>query len=61
MAKYMSDQKKFYLFLNYIFIFYEKKIVVYGKPFIKAIGILLLIVRFAKSRDHTLIQTIKKN
>ena len=34
---------------------------VYGKPFIKIIGILLLIVRFVKSSDQTIIQIIRKN
>ena len=33
---------------------------VYSKPFIKIVGILLLIVRFAKSSDQT-IQIIRKN
>ena len=35
--------------------------VVHNKPFIKAIGALLLIVRFVKSSDQTIIQVIRKN
>ena len=37
------------------------KIAVYSKPFLKIIGILLLIVRFVKSLDQTIIQIIRKN
>ena len=33
----------------------------YSKSFIKIIGILLLIVRFAKSSDQTIVQIIRKN
>ena len=40
---------------------YDKKIVVHSKPSIKIIGILLLIVRFVKSSDHTIIEIIRKN
>ena len=36
-------------------------IVVHSEPFIKIIGILLLIVRFVKTWDQTIIQIIKKN
>ena len=42
-------------------IFQDKKIVVHSKPFIKIIGILLLVVRFVKSSDQTIIQIIRKN
>ena len=38
---------------------YSKK--VHSKPFIKIIGILLLIVRFVKCSDQTIIQIISKN
>ena len=41
-------------------IFQDKKIVVDSKPFIKIIGILLLIVRFVKNSDQTIIQIIIK-
>ena len=37
-----------------------KKIVAYSKPFIRIIYILLLIVKFAKSSDQTIIQVIRK-
>ena len=36
--------------------FKGKKIMVHSKPFIKIIGILLLIVSFVKSSDQTIIQ-----
>ena len=38
-----------------------KKLVVHSNPFIKIIGIFLLIARFVKSSDQTIIQTIRKN
>ena len=47
-----EHQKKFLTIL---------KIAVYSKPFLKIIGILLLIVRFVKSLDQTIIQIIRKN
>ena len=34
---------------------------VYIKPFIKTIGILLLIAKFVKNSDQTIIQIIRKN
>ena len=34
---------------------------VHGKPFINIIGILVLMVRFAKSSGQTVIQIIRKN
>ena len=37
-----------------------KKVVVHSKPFIKAIDILLLKVRFVKSSDQTIIQIMNK-
>ena len=39
----------------------DKKMVVHSKPFIKIISIFLLIVRFVKSSDQAIIQTIRKN
>ena len=38
-----------------------KKVVVHSNPFIKIIGIFLLVVRFVKSSDQTIIQIIRKN
>ena len=42
-------------------VFKDKNILVHNKQFIKIIGILLLIVRFLKSSDQTVIQIIRKN
>ena len=49
MAKCVSTQKSFHRLWN-------KKIVVQSKPFIKIIGILILILRFVKSSGQTIIQ-----
>ena len=38
-----------------------KEIVVHSKPFIKIIGIFLLIVRFVRSSDQTILEIIRKN
>ena len=47
-------------FLNSIRYSFTKKSVVHSKPSTKIIGILLLIVRFAKSQDQIITQIIKK-
>ena len=39
----------------------ELKNLVHSKPFMKIIGILLLIVRLGKSSDQTIIQIIREN
>ena len=54
-----KHQKTFWTILKSKII-YDKNIVAYSKPFIKIIGILLLIVRFVKRSDQTIIQIIRK-
>ena len=54
MADCVSTQK----FFN-DFKFWDKRIVVHNKWFIKISGILLLIVKFVKSSDQTIIQIIR--
>ena len=59
MANCVSTKK---IFQRFQILKYSKiKIVVHSKPFIKIIAILLLIVRFAKSSDQTIIQIIRKD
>ena len=55
-----THPKKFSTVLNSK-IFQDKKILVYSKPFIEIVGISLVIVRFAKSSDQTIIQIIRKS
>ena len=55
-----AHPKKFSTVLNSK-IFQDKKILVYSKPFIEIVGISLVIVRFAKSSDQTIIQIIRKS
>ena len=54
MADCVSTQK----FFN-DFKFWDKRIVVHNKRFIKISGILLLIVKFVKSSDQTITQIIR--
>ena len=57
----MCEHQNFFPRILKYKIFSDKTIVVYSKPFTKLIGILLLIVRFVKSSDQTIIQIIRKN
>ena len=60
MAKCLDTQKLFSHF-QILRCSKIKKNVLHSKPFIKIIGILLLISRFVKSWDQTIIQIIRKN
>ena len=55
-----EHQKKFSTILKSK-IFQDKNFWVYSKPFFKIIGILLLILRFVKSSDQTIIQILREN
>ena len=50
----MCEHQKIFSTILKSKIFQHKKIWVYSKPFIKIIGILLLIVRFVKNSDQTI-------
>ena len=60
MVKCVSTKKNLLMILKSK-IFQDKKVLVYSKPFMKVIGILLFIVRFVKSSGQTIIRIIRKN